>query len=124
MAGTYYGVRDHLQAVASAQSETRVLHGGPVTTGLCDYLRIVIDPGDTAGRDGRPMTDTSRTKISNGSTPNGDGQRDSLTASAGLPASATAARSMRAIGRITDTDERRKAFARHMEQFPPLIGRL
>lgn len=53
------------------------------------------------------------------------GERRTLNASAPwLPTSAIAARSMRAVERITDTDERREAFARHMDQFPPLIGRL
>ncbi len=51
----------------------------------------------------------------------------SLTASTGPTYSpsktALAARSMRVVERITDTDERRVAFARHMEKFPPLIGR-
>ena len=38
--------------------------------------------------------------------------------------SALAAQSLRKARRIKDTDERRVAFAAHMERFPPLIGRL
>lgn len=49
----------------------------------------------------------------------------SLTASGGwLTPSTLAARSMRAVERTTDPEERRVAFTRHMAQFPPLIGRL
>ena len=47
-----------------------------------------------------------------------------LTASAApwLNRSARAAQSMRAVCRISDTEERRAALARYREQFPPLIG--
>ena len=41
-----------------------------------------------------------------------------------LPTSTIAAQSMRAVEQISDPDERRVAFAQHMEQFPPTIGRL
>ena len=50
-----------------------------------------------------------------------DSDAQTLTASA---TSALVARSMHAVERITDTDQRRVAFARHMETFPPTIGRL
>lgn len=36
---------------------------------------------------------------------------------------ALAARSLRAVDKITDPDQRRTAFARHMAQFEPVIGR-
>lgn len=48
-----------------------------------------------------------------------------LTASGHQPSrSAQAVRSLRQVDRITDPAERRKAFARHMERFPPTIARV
>lgn len=39
------------------------------------------------------------------------------------PRSALAARSLAAVDRIRDPEQRRVAFARHMTEFPPTIGR-
>jgi hypothetical protein len=36
---------------------------------------------------------------------------------------ALAARSLRLVNEISDSDKRRQAFAQHMAQFEPLIGR-
>lgn len=47
-----------------------------------------------------------------------------LTASGAPSRPALAARSLAAVDRIADTDARREAFARHMSQFPPTIGRV
>ncbi|MGR2751494.1 hypothetical protein [Agromyces arachidis] len=51
----------------------------------------------------------------------------SLTAS-GAPyqpsRSTLAARSLAAVERIPDSEQRRAAFARHMSEFPPTIGRV
>jgi hypothetical protein len=41
-----------------------------------------------------------------------------------LSRSALAARSIHAVDRIKDPEERRKAFFAHMEQYPPTIGQL
>lgn len=47
----------------------------------------------------------------------------SMTLDAPTPSrSALAARSMAAVDRIADTEQRRQAFARHMAEFPPLIA--
>ncbi len=52
------------------------------------------------------------------------GRTTSLTGTRPQPARATlAARSLAAVDRITDTSQRRAAFAAHMERFPSAIAR-
>jgi hypothetical protein len=70
------------------------------------------------------MTDTKTSESMTARTVSMEGRTVQGSAVPWTPSrSALAARSLRMAQRVRDTDERRVALTRHMEQFPPLIGR-